>query len=110
MMKHVTPVLLLLLWSAPVLADDLAEVTAKEYHAAAYFKEALEHPKIQKLKSRQAQISAVAKDLKLKPKQLEQAIEKVEALGEGEALAKKVESVIRSATEKSRVKGHVLDV
>jgi hypothetical protein len=91
-------------------ASELAGITADEFHAAAYFKEALEHPKISKLKNRQAQISAVAKDLHWKPKKLEQAIDKVEALGEPEEVAKKIEAVIRDAADGTRVKGHLLDV
>lgn len=97
--------------SSPVLATDLSEVSAKDYYAAAYFKGALENPKISKLRNRSAQISVIAHDLKLQPKTLQSAISKVESLcGEPEDIAKVAERAIRDAADKSRVKGRILDV
>src|SRR5687767_4012251 len=88
---------LALLSTTPAIAgDDLSKVSAADYHAAAYFKEALEHPNIAKLKSRQQQISAVAKDLKMKPKKLEEALDKVDSIGEPDQVAKKIEEIIKS--------------
>jgi len=110
--RLVVPAALALALSSPVAASasELAAISADEYHAAAYFKEALEHPKINKLKNRKQQIQAVAKDLRWKPKQLEQAIDKVESLGEPEDVAKKIELEIREAAAATRVKDNLLDV
>lgn len=101
---------LALLISSVATAAELKDITAEDFKAVAYYKEALEHPQIQKLKSKQAQIAAIAKDLKMAPKKLEAAVEKVEAVGDPADIAKKVEEVIREATGETRVKGKVLDV
>jgi hypothetical protein len=91
-------------------AADLSQVTASDYYAAAYFKGALENPKIAKL-GRSAQINAVAHDLKLKPKNLKDAIEKVEALcGEPEEIGKVAEKAIKGGAAGTRVKDRLLDV
>lgn len=98
--------------AGPAHAGDaeLASLTATDYHAAVYFQEALEHPKVAKLKSRQAQLAAVAKDLNLKPKKLAEAVDKLEALGEPAEIAKKAEAAVKNATKGSRIDGKVLDV
>jgi hypothetical protein len=101
---------LALLFSSAALAADLEEITAEDFKAAAYYKEALEHPQISKLKSKQQQLAAIAKDLKMAPKKLEAAVDRVEAIGDPADVAKKVEEVIREATSGTRVKGQVLDV
>jgi hypothetical protein len=100
---------LALLFSTSANAADLSAITAEEFRAAAYFKEALEHPDIGK-KARKAQIAAVAKDLKMTAKKLEAALDKVDSIGDTAEVAKKVEEVIREAAAGTRVKGHVLDV
>jgi hypothetical protein len=91
-------------------SPDVSAITADDFRAAAYFKEASEHPEISKLKSKKAQIAAVARDLKMDSKKLEKALAKVESIGDPEEVAKKVEEIIKGAAEDSRVKGHVLDV
>lgn len=95
-----------LLVSTPAFAEDLASITAEDFKAAAYFKEAQESEALSG-KPHKQQIAAVAKDLKITPKKLEAAIDKVGDTGE---VTKKVEETIREAAGETRVKGHVLDV
>lgn len=93
---------------ATALATNLGEVTAEDYYGAAYFKQALEHPQVQKVGDRKKQVAVVAKDLKWQPKKLEAALEKVDGLsGEPIAMAK---DALKGGFEGSRVKGRVLDV
>lgn len=92
-------------------AIELSEVTAAEFYGAAYFQQALEHPKISKLRSRSDQINAIARDLKWSPKKLKAAIDKLDALGGDLAgIGKLAEAAIRRAAERSRVKGQLRDV
>lgn len=93
---------------ATALATNLGEITAEDYYGAAYFKQAQEHPQVQKAGDKKKQVAMVAKDLKWQPKKLEAAIEKVDGLsGEPVALAK---DALKSGFEASRVKGRVLDI
>lgn len=94
-----------------VLASELSQLKAADFRYASYFKEAQEHPAISKLKSDDAKVAAVAKDLKIKPKELAAALEKMEAAGgDVESITKAVESAVKAAAESTRVKGKVLDV
>ncbi len=96
--------------AASARASELSEVSAQDYYEAAYFKGALDNPKISKLKHDQ-QINAIARDLKVKPKKLQQAIAKVEALcGEPDQIGKVAEKALMKSADKTRVKGRVLDV
>jgi hypothetical protein len=89
-------------------AADLSQISSADFYAAAYYKEALEHPQIQKLKADKDKISAVAKDMKITPKKLKEALDKVEALG-GDPAQLAVEAV-QEALKGERVKGRVRDV
>jgi hypothetical protein len=98
----------LLALPASAFATDVSEITVEEYYAAAYFKQALDHPQVAKKKNRSQQIAAVAKDLHWQPKKLTKAIDKIEALeGDPIELAKQA---IQSGVAASRVNGRVLDV
>ncbi|MCK6552492.1 hypothetical protein L6R52_42080 [Myxococcota bacterium] len=93
------------------LASDLSALKASDFYHAAYFKDAQEHPAIQKLKSDDAKLAAVAKDLKIKPKDLTAAIQKMEAAGgDVESITKAVEAAVKAAAESTRIKGRLLDV
>lgn len=86
---------------------NLSELTANEFYGAAYFREAIEHPKIRGLQ-RTAQIRAVARDLAWKPSKLETAIAKVDSLrGDPAELAV---GAIKSAASGTRLNGRMLDV
>src|SRR5262249_37214728 len=88
-------------------ATELSEVSAQDYYEAAYFKGALDNPKISKLRHDQ-QISVIARDLRIKPKNLQQAIKKVEALcGEPEAIGKVAEKALMSSSDRTRIKGRL---
>jgi hypothetical protein len=95
---------------APALAHaaEVKTISKDEYYAAAYYKTALDHPSIQKLKSDDGKLKAVAKDIKMTPKKLQAAIEKVDALG-GDP-AELAASAIKGALSSGRMKGKVLDV
>ena len=98
----------ILLFAAPALAGEIGQVSKDEFYNAAYYKQALEHPAIQKLKSDGAKIAAVAKDLGTTPKKLKAAIDKVGALGgdPGELAG----SAIKTSLEHGKLAGRVLDV
>lgn len=107
MTRTVLPIALLL---APglALAAEVKTISKEDYYAAAYYKTALEHPAIQKLKSDDGKLKAVAKDIKMAPKKLEEALAKVNALdGDPAALAA---DAIKSALGSGRMKGKILDV
>jgi hypothetical protein len=89
-------------------ATDVSEISVEEYYAAAYFKQALEHPQVAKQKTRSKQIAAVARDLHWQPKKLTKAIDKVESL-EGDPI-ELATSAIKSGIGGTRVDGRVLDV
>jgi len=99
---------LLLAPAALAIASETKSISKDEYYAAAYYKTALEHPAIAKLKSDEAKLKAVGKDIKMPPKKLEEAIAKVNGLGgdPGEMAA----ASIKSALSSGRMKGKVLDV
>lgn len=99
---------LLSLGAAPGAATDVSEVTAEEYYGAAYFQNALEHPKVAEQKSERRRIALVARDIGWNRRKLAAAIEKVRGLdGDPTELAK---AALMSAFEASRVKGRVLEV
>jgi len=93
---------------ASALATDVSEITVEEYYAAAYFKQALDHPQVAKQKSRSAQIATVARDLHWQPKKLTKAIDKVESLA-GDPIDLATDA-IKSGMDGTRVGGRVLDV
>lgn len=101
--------LALLVGAAPqAQASELRSLTRQDYYGGAYYRNALEHPAIQKIKSEDGKLQRVAKDLGWKPKQLKEAVAKFDAVdGDIEALAT---SAIKSALEKTGLKGRVLDV
>jgi hypothetical protein len=109
MSRNLLPLALLI---APALAiaeaGDVRSISKEEYYAATYYKTALDHPSIQKIKSDDGKLKAVAKDIKIAPKKLEAAIAKVDALG-GDP-ADLAASAIKSALSSGRCKGKVLDV
>jgi DNA-binding phage protein len=92
----------------PALAADSPKLTKDEFYAAAYYKQAIENPTIQKIKQENGKISAIARDIKMKPDQLKKAIEKVNALG-GDPTELAV-SAVKSALGSGRVKGRLIDV
>lgn len=100
--------LLSLAIGADAWASDLSSLTRQDYYGGAYYRDALEHPTIQKIKSDDKKLKRVAKDLGWKPKQLQAAVAKYESIeGDIEALAT---DAIKAALAKSSVKGRVLDV
>lgn len=89
-------------------ASELSTLTRQDYYGGAYYRTALEHPTIQKIKSDGKRLARVAKDLGWKPKQLKEAVEKYDAIeGDIEALAT---GAIKAALDKTGLKGRVLDV
>ncbi|MEM7676475.1 MAG: hypothetical protein AAF449_10775 [Myxococcota bacterium] len=96
------------LTSIPADAADISEISAQEFFAATYFRNALSHPQLAAQKSRKRQIRMVARDIRWKPKRLTQAIGKLDAL-DGDPLALAKEAVM-TALNKTRVKGRILDV
>ncbi len=95
-------------WAAPVSAAEIGEISTDDYYGAYYFKNALEHPQISKIKSRKKQIKKVARDMKWKSKKLRAAIDKLDSLsGDPVELAK---AAITEGFAASRVKGRILDV
>lgn len=102
-----TAVALLLLGGA-ALATDITEITPEDFYGAAYFKNALEHPKVAAAANERRQIAMVARDMGWNRRKLAAAIEKVRSLpGEPTELAKKA---FLDAVAESRVEGRVLDV
>lgn len=101
-------VIALAFWTTNALASETSGISKEEYYGAAYYKQALEHPKIAKMKG-DKQISAVAKDIKMNPKKLKSAIQKIEALG-GEPGDLAVEAIKAKLEQDKRLKGKVLDV
>lgn len=100
--------LALLLASGGVQASEVSTLTRQDYYGGAYYRTALEHPTIQKIKSDKKRLDRVAKDIGWKPKQLKQAVQKFDSIeGDIEALATEA---IKTALENTRVKGRVLDV
>jgi hypothetical protein len=93
---------------ASAFATDVSEISADDYYAAAYFKQALEHPQVAKQKTRKKQIAVVARDLRWKANKLTKAIDKVESL-EGDPIDLAT-NAIKSGMSGSRVDGRVLDV
>jgi hypothetical protein len=93
---------------APVAARAEGQLDQKEFHAVTYYKTAIDHPQVQKLKSEKARVAAIAKDIKMSPKDLEKALEKAASLG-GEP-SQLAGQAIRGALDGLRVKGRVLDV
>jgi hypothetical protein len=90
-------------------AADIGEISKDDYYGYAYYKQALEHPKVQAQKSEQKRLSMVAKDLGWKPKKLQSVVEKVESLS-GTPVALAVEAVKAKVASNQRLKGRVLDV
>jgi hypothetical protein len=91
-------------------ASELSEVSQADFYQAAYFKGALENPKISRLNHDQ-QISTIARDLKVKPKNLQAAIQKIEALcGDPDDIGKVASTALLHGADKTRVKGRILDV
>ena len=91
-----------------VQATEISEITSKEYYAAKYYTEALDDERIKKLSSESKRIKKIARSIKMKPKALKLAIEKVEGLsGKASELAK---SAIESGFKGTRIDGRVLDV
>jgi hypothetical protein len=93
--------------AARASATDISEISVEEYYGAAYFKQAVDHPKVAS-KSRTQQIAAVARDMHWQPKTLTKAIAKVESLdGDPVELAT---AAIKSAMGGTRLGTRVLDV
>lgn len=93
---------------APAGASEVSQISKEDYFAAAYYKQALEDPRIQKIKAESKRMAAVAKDIRMKPKELKSALEKVDGLG-GDP-AELAVSAIKQSLEQTRLKGRVLDV
>ncbi len=94
--------------AANASATDVSEISADDYYGAAYFKQALDHPKVAKQTSRNRQIAVVARDIHWQPKKLSKAIDKVDGLaGDPIDLAA---SAIKHGVSGTRVAGRVLDV
>jgi hypothetical protein len=89
-------------------AGEVGEIKADEYYAAAYYKQALEDERIQKIKSPDKQLKKIASSIGMSPKKVQAAVEKVEGLGgDPAALAT---AAIKKGLEGTRVKGRVMDV
>lgn len=97
-----------LLFAGTASASDVSTISKEDYYAASYYKQALDHPKIQKIKSNSARMKAVARDIRMSPKQLAKAIEKLDSLS-GDPAELAVDA-IKASLEKTRLKGKVLDV
>lgn len=110
-MRHISRALVLGLtlgWAGLAAAGDISEITAKEFYAAAYYKQAMDDPRIQKIKREKSRLKKIARSIKIKPKMLTEALEKVGALnGEASELAT---AAIKSGFAGTRVEGRVLQV
>ena len=89
-------------------AAEISQISADDFYGSAYFKQALEHPKVAKQKSRKRQIRMVARDLRWKPKKLKSAIAKIDELGEDPI--KLAKAALEAGFKKGRINGKVLDV
>jgi hypothetical protein len=98
-----TLILSLSLTAAPALALEPITVTRDEFKMHKHYKNALEDPRVQKMKP-EARLGAIAKDAKQKPKDLQAAIDKVEAAGD---LKAKCEANLKEAFEASSLKGRM---
>ncbi|MFO0727218.1 MAG: hypothetical protein U1E65_25795 [Myxococcota bacterium] len=97
-----------LILALPATAADSPKLTKEEFYAAAYYKQALDNPTIQKIKQEDGRINAIARDIKMKPAELKKALAKVNSLG-GDPTELAVDA-IKSALGGGRVKGRVIDV
>jgi hypothetical protein len=92
--------LLALLAALPAAAEDLG-ITLDEFKMYQHYKNAMEDPRVQKMKPA-AQLPAIAKDARYKPKQLEAAVAKGEAAGD---LKAKCEAALTAALEAGELTG-----
>jgi len=92
----------------PALASEITEITSEDFYAAKYYESALEDARVQKIKGEAERIKTIAKSIKLSPKDLKAAIEKVGSLG-GDP-AKLAVAAIRAGAKGTRVEGRILDV
>lgn len=95
-------VLVSLPYSAAMAAQPI-ELSVDEYKQYQHYKRAIDDPRVQKLKP-EARLAAIAKDAKLKPKDLEKAVAKGEAAGD---LKTKCEQNIKELLDESDLKGRV---
>ena len=99
---------IMILGAETASATEISEITDKDYYAASYYKDALEDPRIQKVKKQSKKIRKIARSIGISAKQLKAAIAKMGGLsGEPTELAV---AAIKAGFEESRVKGRVLDV
>ncbi len=107
-MKHLCIVPFAIVMSSAAFAGDVSAISTEDYHGAAYYQTALEHPKVAAQKTERQKLALVAKDLGWPPKKLAAAVEKVRALeGDPIELAKRA---LEEGFSESRVKDRVLDV
>lgn len=93
--------------TSAALGAEIGEITPDDFYGATYYKNAIEHPDLQRLSAKK-QMRAIARDMGWKAKKLKAAVAKVETLhGDAQALAM---AAIKANLEKGRVKGRVLDV
>jgi hypothetical protein len=92
--------------SSSSLAAEPIEVTVEEFKMVKHYQHALEDPRVQKLKP-EARLAAVAKDAGYKPKELQKALERVEAAGD---LKARCEASIREALAGGALKDRVAKV
>lgn len=90
-------------------AAEIGEITKDDYYGYATYQTALDDPRIQAQKSDKKRLSMVARTLGWKPKKLQAALEKVEALN-GKAVELAAAAVKDKANGNARLKGRVLDV
>ncbi|MBK7858475.1 MAG: hypothetical protein IPJ65_07595 [Archangiaceae bacterium] len=101
-MKRFLPVFLLT-FAARALAADPVELTQDEFKMFRHYQQAMEDPRVQKLKEDQ-RAAAIAKDAKFKLKDMQAAVARAEAAGDFKG---KCEGNIREALGKGPLAGRI---
>ncbi|MCB9654977.1 MAG: hypothetical protein H6729_12695 [Deltaproteobacteria bacterium] len=87
-------------------AADITEITPEDYFGATYYRQALEHPQIQKARSEDRRVGLVARDIGWKKRNLLASIKKVAALG-GDPL-ELAKAGLETEFASSRARGRIL--
>lgn len=87
-------------------AADITKITPEDYFGAAYYRQALEHPAVQKARSEDQRVGLVARDMGWKKQALWASIKKVAALG-GDPL-ELAKAGLQSEFASSRARGRIL--
>jgi hypothetical protein len=89
------------LTATSALASEPFPLTRDEYKMYKHYQDALADPRVQKMKP-ESRLAAIARDAKIKPKDLEKAVEKGDAAGD---LKARCEAGLKEALDASALKG-----